>query len=1274
MRFAHLGNMSQGRRLSPTFFGRASRLSLETSGHRSPNRQGASGLPQFVPVNTKEATLPAKLGTFTTMDSSFTFRRRGKRRPLLDDGQELQGGRYRILEVLGSGGEGVVYRAWDSETEQSIALKSLHFDSPTTIPALKREFRILRDLTHPSLVQLRELVVGEEHSFFTMDYVKGIDMLSAIDAGHDPRDLFLRLADVLEFLHGFDRVHRDIKPTNILIDSAGRLTLLDFGVAVWLGQSSGRAFAGTPQYIAPELYAGGAVTTAADAFSVGVLLFEALTGAPPFARHSPARFSAPPPYPEPRAPTEASLLDLCQALLRPNPAERATIGELATHLGRAQFSRSPPASSAHAMAAEGRDLELAQLRRAVEQVDSFDEPGLVLLSGESGMGKSALLEHFARRIFDRATVLRGRCSPHELVAHKAVDGLVTWLHEWLLALDPSEVPEFVSPSDARALLLLFPELATAPGFPALNPRDEGRANAPAARQSAYQALARVLRRISECELLVYAIDDVQWGDVDSARLLREVFCGAERPACLLVLAFREESRNDSECLRELLDGPLSLVDETRTEVIELGPLLPLHAKNVVLGLDPERTLSPALVERLIQDSHGSPLLLTELTSHLLAKSGGAAEEEPSHTLAAVVRARFLGLDPGAREAFDLLCCSGSPLRLRLLAAATGRSPGELTRALTTARLAHLTAGEHSLEPLHDGLREAHLESMTGLRELHGRLADLLADEWLDPAETARHYYAAGRIEEASRFAVVAAMEAARTVAHHRAAELYELALSCHTLAPERRHEIEERLAYALSDCGRGAEAAPIFLRLADSSSGEKALRYRRAAAEQMLITGSMEQGTRLLAEVQGQVGLRWPHSATSAIFQVLKERTAIFWYAGRKPKARPLSAREEEALDACRAGWAISYVSSIHGAANAARYLRLALELGHPRHAAHAYGLEAQFRAIIGPRAESIVSEYMARSEELMSSPKDDYDRAFIPYSRGQISYLFGEFKQSNEYYEEAEPLMLEYGSAPWELTSLRIFWANNLHNLGRARELKRRVDTWLGDGLGRGDLFLTAAMQHWRAHLVMLRENDPDKALSIVQEASQSWQAPYMGVHHFLAQFARIYIFLQAGSPRLALHELKTMERDMKESHMYSIQLPRVWLRNYECTALLAAAASAEKWEKRQLIRRAQKAAERLAREQVLYADALSIRGLALCELARRPGSEDGIHQLRAALALSDTCEMAAYSAGTMLRLGLEIGGTEGASYLARAERAYQTAEAKDWRSAARSSCPMPE
>src|SRR5690606_23046332 len=221
------------------------------------------------------------------------------------------------------------------------------------------------------------------------------------------------------------------------------------------------------------------------------------------------------------------------------------------------------------------------LTRALARVNQSDEPQLVLVSGASGIGKSVLLEQFILRVSDRATVLSGRCSEHELVPHKAVDGLIEWLRGFLLSLDPTEVPEFVTQSDARSLLLLFPELAFAPGFPNLERRHSLPMSAPAARQSAYQALARVLRRISECELLVCLIDDMQWGDIDSAHLLREVFCGGDSPACLLVVVYRSEARTTSECLRELFDGPLSLLDELHSETIELRPVSDEHARDII---------------------------------------------------------------------------------------------------------------------------------------------------------------------------------------------------------------------------------------------------------------------------------------------------------------------------------------------------------------------------------------------------------------------------------------------------------------------------------------------------------------------------------------------------------------------------------------------------------------------------------------------------------------------------------------------------------------------
>src|SRR5690606_13054696 len=108
----------------------------------------------------------------------------------------------------------------------------LHVEDGIALPQLKREFRFLRDLVHPNLLQLYELVVHREISFFTMAYVAGDDFLKSAQSESDLVALTIQLADVLTFLHRTGRVHRDVKPSNILVRSSGELILLDFGIGL----------------------------------------------------------------------------------------------------------------------------------------------------------------------------------------------------------------------------------------------------------------------------------------------------------------------------------------------------------------------------------------------------------------------------------------------------------------------------------------------------------------------------------------------------------------------------------------------------------------------------------------------------------------------------------------------------------------------------------------------------------------------------------------------------------------------------------------------------------------------------------------------------------------------------------------------------------------------------------------------------------------------------------------------------------------------------------
>jgi eukaryotic-like serine/threonine-protein kinase len=225
--------------------------------------------------------------------------------------------RFQVISTLGRGGMGVVYSVYDRERQAKVALKTLNEGSPLELMRLKNEFRALQELDHPNLVSLGELFEEDGRWFFTMELVEGEDFITHVrleeeepgglftggdtfegsgarirhDAGRllfdekKLRDGLVQLLGALGALHATGRVHRDIKPDNVLVQPDGRVVLLDFGLVTQSdpGQLSVHYNpVGTAAYMAPEQAAGLAVGPEADWYSVGVLLFEALTGTPPF--------------------------------------------------------------------------------------------------------------------------------------------------------------------------------------------------------------------------------------------------------------------------------------------------------------------------------------------------------------------------------------------------------------------------------------------------------------------------------------------------------------------------------------------------------------------------------------------------------------------------------------------------------------------------------------------------------------------------------------------------------------------------------------------------------------------------------------------------------------------------------------------------------------------------------------------------------------------------------------------------------------------------------
>jgi CheY-like chemotaxis protein/predicted Ser/Thr protein kinase len=213
---------------------------------------------------------------------------------------EMFGGRYRIERVLGKGGMGTVYLANDAELDEKVAIKTIRADLVTAddsaMERFRNEIRLARKVSHRNIVRTHDFAREGDVYFVTMEYVEGMTLRALLDSRKrldtdSTLAIARQLSDALECAHEQGIIHRDLKPENLLLDSAGVLKVMDFGVARLAERTTTLTQAGmvvgTPTYMAPEQLLAEEVDARSDLYSVGVILYECLTGRAPFEAKSP---------------------------------------------------------------------------------------------------------------------------------------------------------------------------------------------------------------------------------------------------------------------------------------------------------------------------------------------------------------------------------------------------------------------------------------------------------------------------------------------------------------------------------------------------------------------------------------------------------------------------------------------------------------------------------------------------------------------------------------------------------------------------------------------------------------------------------------------------------------------------------------------------------------------------------------------------------------------------------------------------------------------------
>lgn len=208
------------------------------------------------------------------------------------------GGRYEILQLLGRGGMGAVYKARDRELDRTVALKLIRPDlarNPEMVRRFKQELILARQVTHKNVIRIFDLGQADGIKFITMDYVEGHDLRALLqEKGKFPPGeaarIMLQICRALEAAHGEHVIHRDLKPQNIMLDGKGRVFVMDFGIARSVhvpGMTQTGALIGTPEYMSPEQARGEELDQRSDIFSLGVIFYEILTGKKPYPSDAP---------------------------------------------------------------------------------------------------------------------------------------------------------------------------------------------------------------------------------------------------------------------------------------------------------------------------------------------------------------------------------------------------------------------------------------------------------------------------------------------------------------------------------------------------------------------------------------------------------------------------------------------------------------------------------------------------------------------------------------------------------------------------------------------------------------------------------------------------------------------------------------------------------------------------------------------------------------------------------------------------------------------------
>jgi serine/threonine protein kinase len=1106
--------------------------------------------------------------------------------------------RFTLVRRIGAGGMGVVYEAYDQQRGELVALKTMRRVDPVALVRFKNEFRSLSDISHPNLVNLYELFAVEDRWFFTMELVEGCDFVSFVRSRLDPlsfrasagglvrvpsqprqaldvdarshfdeprlRDALRQLAEGVAALHQAGKLHRDIKPPNVLVTLEGHVLLLDFGLTADLealerGRAVDRRVVGTVGHMSPEQAGGLPVTAASDWYSVGVILFEAMTGRLPFCGSPDEVLAAKvaEPAPSPNSLAEGlpqDLVSLCTRLLDRDARKRPAGREVITQLDGAapgSLDLVEPQRPAHLIGRARHRQVLSGLFSSLARGKAQS----VFVFGRTGTGKTTLLRSFLDELKkkDDAIVLDGRCYERESVPYKALDSLIDALARYLKEL-PAWRAHSLVPEDVGFLARLFPVLQSVEPVARAQRGASPMPDPQELRRRAVAGLRELLKRLGAQRPLILAIDDLQWGDVDSAIVLSDLLCTSPAPLLLFIGCFRSEDADGSAFLREIRKSIGKSGGDFEHRELAVEPLPQSDARELALALlGKDDAVSRAQAHLVARESGGNPLFINELVKHI--QSGEPTDqwaEIGQLDLDEVLWARIQRQPEEARRLLASVAVSGRPIRQALAFQASELGAGSriALASLRSARLVRsIGQSQHDdVETYHDRIREtviAHLAPEV-LRWQHERLALVLSTSGpVDPEVLGGHYRGAGDPARACNHYERGAVQAAAALAFDHAALLYRTALELHQGPVNQASALARKLGDALANAGRSADAAAAYMRAAESATTAETLELKRLASSQLLISGHVEEGLALLRTLLGPLGLSMPEKPRQAWLSLIWHR-ALLRLRGlgfRNRDESQISAMELTRVDLCWSAVAgLSMSEPIRGADFQARGLLLALRAGEPLRISRSLAMEAGHRATAGTAAAPRADRLLRAAADIAEQIDSPYAGGLVKMIRGFCYLMLGEWQPAQTELDQADQMFRnQCTGVAWERDTVHNFVLWALVQMGDIAELKLRWSGLLREAQERGDLYAAAMLTTFYMTMIKLAGNE-----SLELDAELDAKVDRRGDRGFNLQNssaleALIHLYLYRGDISRASARLGAIWPEYSRSMLLRIQMIRI-------------------------------------------------------------------------------------------------------------------------------------